>query len=227
MFSWLGSAVPEWKYDNLPVPENLDDYMGVAEQALTNREELINSDSVGWTVINQAYNESDVLVEQKKIHGSDVVIVRSIGYVAITGNKTLSSITKLIYDPSFEERKRLINNVVGYDRLKQITDDIHIARTIVSAGFIGISNREFLALRTVKQLSERKYLVAIQSINDISHYFDPNCVRGVSNCGISIEQISEEKIKIISVDHIDPKGQIPLQAVNSVKATAGDWIKKL
>jgi hypothetical protein len=70
-------------------------------------------------------------------------------------------------------------------------------------------------------------LIGIQSINDQSYPFDTNSVRGVSHSGILIEPFSETQLKVVSVDHLDPKGWVPSYMVNLYTSTAGDWLKNL
>lgn len=214
----------EWKYPDLQTPITTADFESLAHDVLLQREKNINSNSNEWSLVKK-YENPDILIEQQAVPNSNVTMIRVTSYVNLTHTKTFDSILQRIYDPTFEQRKELVDSIVAYEKYKTITNTINIAKT--EAKCPPITNRVFVALRTYKQTSTGGYLIGIQSINDESQYFDDNYIRGVSNCGISLEPISADQIKIVSVDHIDPKGWVPTMLTNSFKETAGDWIKKL
>lgn len=226
MFGW-GPQSPSYQYDELSTPQTIEDYQCLADQVLDKQNSLIVSNVREWEVINAAYTNSDILVEQKYISGSDIVITRSTGQITLGSNMSLYDLVQRIYAPTFEQRKALLPHVISYETVHTLTKDIHVAFTLADSGTMFVSHREFLAMRTMKQLSDHKYIIGIQSINDPNIGCNPNYVRGISSCGICIEQINDTQIKIISVDHIDPKGSVPIALINRFKSTIGDWIKKL
>lgn len=220
MFNIFGPS-REWKYDNLQTPETLEEYQELSITILNHTEQLINSPFDEWTL----FKDGNVLVQQKQVPNSSITIVRCTSYITVRENNTLINLAERLYDPTLEQTKELNNNIISYSNIKTITDDCSISKTLITMP--NASNREFITLRTIKQTHQDAFLIAIQSINDASHIFSPNTIRGVITSGISLERITRDKIKIITIDHIDPKGWILTRTINQHKETAADWIEKL
>jgi hypothetical protein len=226
MFSGLfGATEQEWKYDDLPSPDNDDQYINLSEICIEKRKQMI--DSKGWSLVKTRKNlkhGGEIVIESKPVEGSDIMIVRVTGYIRLAEGMNLDNLAQQLYDPTFEERKRLNENVTGYEKLKSIVDSVFVNRTVASA--LGITDREFVALKTYERTG-MGYVIATQSINSKEYPFDPNCVRGVSSCGMELTMVSDTVVKIVSVDHIDPKGWVPGMIINSFIETSGDWLETL
>lgn len=222
--SLLGSSKTEWKYDDLPTPQTEKEYTQLSRSVLKERKRIIDSAGSEWTTVREAVEYDDVCIEKKPFQGSDIEIIRVTGFVKLEKGKTIDDLAMQLYRPTFAQRKALQPSIIEYKKIKTVSDNIHVSRTVGQK--TGITNREFIALRTYEKTADG-YLIGIQSINDKEHPFDPNCVRATNASGTELSMVTDSIVQIVSVDHIDPKGWIPAMIINSYVDSAGDWIKTL
>lgn len=227
MFGLFGSsnssANQEWEYVDLPSPQTTEEYEELASNTLDKRLRQINSS--GWSNLKTAESNDGVSIETKPVEGSDIVMVRVRGTVNLRPGQTIDDILMTLHEPTLSQKKELYHSVVDYEILNRIDDRTHISRTVAQT--TGISDREFINIRTYILQPDGSYLLGVQAINYKSFPFDAYAVRGTSNSGILIEEINESTAQITSVDHIDPKGWVPVFVVDSFLGSAGDWIKRL
>lgn len=214
--------ISEWKYEELPTPRSKREYIDIAHKIIHAREILLNSD--GWEIVSKPQNFDDVMSEKKYIDDSGVAMMRVSGFAKLKNGQTIHTLANELFNPTDESQKRLFDNILMYEKINSITDNIIVSKIIGQV--TGISNREFISLRTMKYTDD-KYIIAIQSINDENHPFDDNCVRGIITSGIELSLLTDNIVEIKSIEHIDPKGWIPNMVVNAFVTLAGGWINKI
>jgi len=206
MFSgWLGgSEAPlEWKYDDLPTPKSDEEYKEEAAKAIAVRLEWADSKD-GWEEIQR---ERGVVLEQRELPGSWIHLVRA---RALLRNIEVEDIIRLTYDADLKERKTLIDDITNHEVIEEIVPgELHVAHSQFSAP-MGVTNREFVAIRTRKTLDDGRIIVAIQSVNVEGRPFSPGFVRGSSNSCLVVEKTKDKQgndvVRVVTVDHI---GMLP------------------
>jgi hypothetical protein len=199
-----------------------------------NNEEKLHSvfdnsdrDGVGiWTVIPEDHIISStgekVILEEKNVEWSAISVVRA---SAIIKGKTSKEIAYAIYNLSFEERKKLLDDLMSYEIIETIDNDSHIVLARYRAPW-GVSNREFLTHRGFFNI-DNDYVITTCPIEHEKAPINPNFVRGTNDGIMYIKYIDENSTKIITVDHIEPKGWVPSYLVNSYKSKAAKRLQAI
>lgn len=220
MFNWFSdNDNNEWRYDNLPTPESDDDYIRLAKKVIDNRMKWIK-DKDNWELL---INEDGITVHQRQVNGSPIHMIKA---TTILHNVDINNILNWLYKATLDEKRLIIDDVIDHEIVQNINNNIHVSRSRYSTP-VGISNREFLALRVSHMRSDTTYLVGIQSINKKDIPFDNDYVRGISNCATLLEDLGDNTVKITSIDHIDPKGWIPAFVINAYKRKAKERLEKI
>jgi hypothetical protein len=145
-------------------------------------------------------------------------------------NVDFEQVVKILYSPTKGERKKVYKESIDHKVIQTFGSTYHIGYSLFEAPYT-VTNRAFLALRSVALLDDGSYIISIRSINRKDVPFDTNYVRGISNCDIHISLAEIEGnpncVKIVSVDHIDPKGWIPTYIINSFKSRAGEFLNNI
>lgn len=219
MFSWLsGNESMEWRYDDLKTPINNDDYDKFYNESLKFGKEWL--DSFSWNITK---TNDNVVMEEMIIPNSDISAVR----VSTTvNNMSLDKIKHIIFSSSLEEKKKLSPDLMKYDSVKNINENMSIMHLQYSAP-LTITNREFIYIKTLHQLDNNKYLVVVRSINYERLPFSSGFVRGVIKSCYYAELLEDGKIKLMSMTHVDPKGWIPTSIINSFKEKEIDRLLKI
>ncbi len=221
---FAGSDEPQWKYDEL---QTLSDgnVEQISDKSMKDRFEWINEKSGenGWSVYAV---ESDVTIEEKDINNSGIPLIRA---TKILKNVDINKISDLVFDSSLEEKQELSDEILLHEKIKTFTDKCHLARSIYKIPFLGISDREFLALRTrVVNDNDGSVLIGVESVNNEDNKFDGQCVRGISICATYLKPIPDSNdCKIVTLDLINPKGAIPTFVINSYKKKAAFRINRI
>ena len=227
MLSWLTGNDEnnnnEWYYENIPTPMSKEEYVAIGEQALSEVMDVVSSE--GWNVLHE---KDGVLIEDKYVDGSDVTAIR---VSTVLTNVNVDKIVQFIHSPTFEQRKPIYDKLIDHKIVEVVEPWINVAHSKFTAPF-GVTNRDFLAMRCLGKQEDGTFVIACRSINRSDVPFDnDNYVRGVSNSNIYVFPIQKEDgtsdVRVVSVDHVDPKGWVPTAVVNSFKATMGDWLIKL
>lgn len=205
-------------YDELPTPISAKDFMDLSRDLIREKIDWINSD--GWEVI---HDEDGIIIEERAIEGSDIELVRASS--VLTG-VNYHELIELAYNSSIEERKKVSDDIIDHEVLDYIADNIHVCISKYEAP-IGITNREFVNLRTHKPLSTEKHVIVVHSINYDKAPSDSDYIRGTNRNGVLFEKLNDSAVKITTVDHVDPKGWIPAIVINAFKKKAGIRIKKI
>jgi len=217
LFSQSTQVEQLWQDTTLQSPLTKQDYIDVADKGLN--DVLTNICSEGWTVVLE---KEGALIEEKKIPGSDLTAIRT--SIVLKGITDINKVIKCVHSPTFEERKQVYEKLSGHDLVEVISEEIVVTHSKFSAP-MGITGRDFLTVRSKRQLIDGTFVVAVRSINRKDVPYNSNYVRGVSNSDIYIFPISESNdVRIVAFDHIDPKGWMPTYVVNQFKSSAGDWL---
>jgi len=211
----------EWKYDNLPTAATNDDVITIANSAMAQRIEWFNGKyETGWAPF---FENQNIKIEQLQLVGSDIHVVRC---TATLKNVDINNIVKYFYNAELAEKKVVDPDIKYHKVVKQIDENIHISHSQYDTPF-PISNREFVAIRNVQQV-DNMFVISIQSINYNDVPFTKGFVRGSSNCGTLLMPIEgSTDVKIITVDHIDPKGWIPTAVINKYKMKTATRIERI
>ena len=218
-FSFNNQTTSEWKYDDLETPQNIGDYKKLIENTFKKGNDWLN-DNTNWQFIKE---DRGIVLEELPIANS------SIGAIKTTANIKgieLKKLVEVVFDLPLEEKKKLMSDILAYNTIKEITDDIAVCHSQYATPF-GISNREFVFVKALRQLNDNKYMMMVQSINYEDKPFTQGYVRGVSVCCNYIEKLDDGSVKFVTIDHVDPRGMIPAFVINAFKDKAIEKVIKI
>lgn len=212
---------PEWHYDGLPTPTSKEEYGKFSEEVLN----LVTgsvSPPEGWTTLSRT---KGVHIQEKVVNGSDVTSVK---LSATLQNVSIEEVIKCIHSPTFDERKQLYDKLIHHEVVKEITPNVVITRSRFSTPF-GVTDREFLTMRSLRRFEDGSCVIAVRSINDIDVPFDDNFVRGIGQSDIYVFPVenTESDVRVIDVSNVNPMGWIPTFVINSYKAEAANWLIRM
>lgn len=207
-----------WKYPELPSPVTAEDFIAVAKEALEHRKQLVNDP--GWESFQK---NPDVSVDTLKVPGSNIEVVRA---SMILENVDIEAVFNCFYLAELDEKKKVDPNITDHRFVGKINDNVIITYSRYNTPFM-VTNREFLVVRTFEKLENGGYVVAIQSVNIETEPFKHDVVRAFSNCATFLEPVDNNKVIITTMDHIEPKGWIPVPIVNSYKKKTADKLRKI
>jgi|AntRauTorckE6833_2_1112554.scaffolds.fasta_scaffold07579_2 hypothetical protein len=198
----------KWKYDELPTPKTEEECINVINT--TNKELLKLANSNGWDLIDKKNN---IILEKKSINGSNIDIVKS---TLIIEEIDIDELAKFYIYPTFEQRKSIYHNLLSNNIIENNEQSNFNITYSQFEGEFGVDPREFITIKSIKKF-DNGYMITSCSINYEDIPFNNNFIRGVNKSGIIlIPAIINNKhiIKLTSIDHIDPKGNIPSFVVN-------------
>jgi hypothetical protein len=132
-------------------------------------------------------------------------------------NVDINAVKRWYFDADLEEKRRVDDTLISHDILKRIGDNTVVTLSKYKTPF-GVTNREFLAIRAVRTLTDGSTLIVVQSINSPDHPFTSGYVRGTcASATLIVATEDPNKHIITTVDHIEPKGWIPTMIVNQYK----------
>jgi hypothetical protein len=207
-----------WSYDTLYTPKNDKDSKNFGEKVLKEMLTMINSN--GWEVFSRT---DKVLLEETSVKDSNISAVK--GTIVFTNkNKSFEYFVNSLYSSLFVEKKKIYDELISNKAIRIIDENnviVHsqfAAPSGIIAGLIPIAPREFVVLKSRQVLEDGSYLITAHSINYYLIPFSKGFVRGVVKTGMLITQLGDNKIRVIKVDHLDPKGWIPSAVINFIKA---------
>mmetsp|Transcript_32165 Transcript_32165/g.54975 ORF Transcript_32165/g.54975 Transcript_32165/m.54975 type:complete len:231 (-) Transcript_32165:57-749(-) len=223
MFSWGKQAnkEPEWAYEDLPSPETTQDMMKVIEDEKHTRLAWINGID-GWS---HFANHEGIDIDQLQLPNSPIHVVRAVG---VLKNVDVHKMFESFANGGLEERQKVSPDILQHEVIEKVNGD---ETTYLSYSRfktpMGISNRDFLTLRSQLHLDDGSTLIVSQSVNSKKKPFDSATVRGVTRNARLFEPISDTECKVTLVDHVDPKGHVPAFVINLFKKKAAEAIVKL
>ncbi len=221
MLSLGSNKDKNWGYKDLPTLKSKNDYLNISKNLFDNALSTIYSP--GWDKYKFAER---VLLEEKYVKGSDIPVVR---ISSVLENVDLHQIVQYFYAPSFEERKQVYKELLAHVVIDKITDNIHVAYSKFKIPVPFISDRDFISLRMVWELEDGSFIICVSSINREDVPFYPKYVRGSSHSYIHCKKVEGRSncVKVVSVDHINPRGWIPIPIVNFFKGESHQWLVRL
>ncbi len=168
-----------------------------------------------------------IVLEEIEVEGSDFLAYRT---TALLHNVNIDDITRLVYDAEYDEKKKIADDLMSQRTIQEYPpkfsdkhmSESHVCLARYSTPF-GISNREFLAVKSLYKFESGIRLITVKSINMDSVPPDDDYVRGTSDCAITLIPVYEPSssscstVKIVNVNHIDPKGYVPAFLINMFK----------
>merc|ERR1712232_1385016 len=127
-----------------------------------------------------------------------------------------------------EERKKISPEIIEHEVIRIVDED---TKTYLSYSQfstpMGVSNRDFLTLRSQIELENGSTLIVSQSVNYKDTPFKPSVIRGVTRNGRLFVPQPNGDVLVTLVDHVDPKGSVPAFVINLFKKKAAEAILKL
>ncbi len=197
-------TAPTWSYDDLPTPNTDNEFINITNEVFAHRQEWISGK---WDKVTE---KNGYLLEERTLSNSRFKAYRTTG---LLHNVDIEKITEFTYDPDFKEKKEVTPDLIHQRNLKLVSNTIHTCLTHYATPF-AISNREFVAIRAIRYNEDDSRLIVIQSVNVESVPVTEGFVRGVSKCAILLTPIDDVTVKMVNINHIDPKGYIPGFVVN-------------
>ena len=209
---------PDPKFDDVETPVTDTNYQNLARASLDKVVDFVNSS--GWKLLFK--NINGVRIEEKRREGS--------GYTAIKTQKTLENVdvdgvVKCLFNPTFEERKRIYPDITHHNNTKEIDDNTVVSVTRFKTPPV-IWDREFLGARFLRRDADGNCTISVVPINQEGHH-DNKCVRGVASSDIIVNRLGENRVHVTSVNWIDPKGWVTPDIVQRYKEKSGDWLHQL
>lgn len=190
----------------LKSPQTTNEFLDHGSEIMLDMSTLLNSE--GWS---QFHNTENVTVESKQIEGSYLPALK--GSVVLKGSN-FSGLTSKLFNPTFEERKRVYDEVIS-EKVLQIIDDDNIVVLTQFAAPWPVYPREFLVLKSRKRINKDNQLITAQSIDYPTVPQSSGFVRGIVRTGMMVSNLGNNQIKVTKVDHIDPQGAIPTEIVKA------------
>jgi hypothetical protein len=222
MFSW-NNVENKWKdlTEFAQTPESIEDYESLSKESLDKTLETIYSH--GWTELSMT---GCVLIEEKPVPGSDITAIRT---STILQNVDFEKVVKVIFTPTKEERKLIYKELIDQQIIQIISPTINVSKSQFDAGYSIVAHREFIVLKSVRLLIDNSLIISTISINRQDIPFTPEFVRGTINSHIHIMPLNDppNSVKIVSINHVDPRGWIPYPVINAFKGRAGEWLNNI
>jgi len=215
---WSLYSNPDSVFNDISTPKTSLEYMLLARDSLDKVEPYLNS--TGWSVLYEDVN--GVKIEEKKREKSSYTAIKT---STTLDNVDVNGIIKCLFNPTFEERKRIYPKIFKHQNIHTVNDNIVVSVTCFSTPFV-ISDREFLGARFKRVMANGDVVISVVPINKKGHH-KSSCVRGVASSDIYVEKLSPSKVKITSVNWVDPKGWVSADIVQKYKQNSGDWMVKL
>ena len=227
MFDWFINNSNKWKYQELDTPIKDEDYHKIAEDTYEQIMNWTSDDKKGWKNI---FDQNDVLMEEYDIPNSNINLLRT---TLVLQNVDIKKLSQISHNIEEKYIKQIYSDVISHEIIKEISGDLHICHTKFKTP-TGVSNRDMVAIRYRKELNNNKVIHISKSINCENIHFSNNFIRMCYMSSLLLEPINNDdgsmNVKVISVDHIDPKGWIPKIIMNIIKVKIGKKltnIKKL
>lgn len=215
--------VIEWRYPDLPSPSTDQEMLDLLENEKEIRLKWITGTQAdGWETFQII---DGVHIEQLAIPESTIHVVRANG---ILKNIDLDLMFHSTTHGGLEERQKINSEIIDHRIVYKVGgSEVTYISYSAFATPVGVTNREFLGLRTVEDLPGGGKLIVVQSINYEACPFTPSFVRGTLRSGRLFEPLENGDWKMTIVDHVDPRGRVPGFVVNMFKRKAAEAFTKI
>jgi len=220
MFGLFGSS-NQWKYDDVSTPMSAADYESLRTSTLKT--------VLHWTDSNKNWEHFGVVdgvtLESKHVRNSGVTATR--GTMVFKGTN-FNQFVESLYESSDESKKKIFEDMEA----NKVVKNLDANNMIVHSQFRApptISWREFVVLKSRQVLDDGRHVITAVSINDKSVPFSDGYVRGVAISGMIVTPPKDGNnlIKVVKVEHVDPKGWLPFALINMLKGKVGKTLAKM
>lgn len=219
MFGLFESNNDEWKYDELPTPIQGRDYENVRDKVLTK--------TLKWADSNDGWSHFDVVdgvtLESKAVDKSGITATRgTLKAKCADFNKFINN----LYDSSDESKKKIFEDMVSNKVIKNIDENNMVVHSQFKAP-TPVYWREFVVLKSKVLLKDGRYAITAISINEKSVPFSKGYVRGVAISAMIVSNNGDGTITLVKVEHLNPKGWLPVALINMMKGKVGKTLAKM
>lgn len=181
---------------------------------------LINTTD-GWKIVSET---NGVKLEARSVEGSDIEMTRC--------TKVFDNLDKFEtfvqnqFSSDLGVKQKAYVDMVESDIIQEINENNHVTHTKFN-GPTMVAARDFVMLKSRQVQSDGSHLITACSIDSSEPVFK-GCVRGEAKTGMLITPLhGENKIKVVKVDHVRPKGWIPPFVLNWLKGKSVDNVNKM
>lgn len=202
-----------WAHDELMTPTTNDDFLELGKQSVIEKSNWFNS--TNWTFFQEV---DGVVLEEQPMVGSNISTIK--GTVVLNGSD-LNKLSNNLFCSTYEITKKTYDELINSTEVLRINDNNMVTHSQFQSPF-GVTNREFVSLKTRVVLENGDHLITTHSINYEPIPFSYGFVRGVVKSGILISKLNDNKLKVTKIEHVDPKGWIPSTVINMFKSKVGN-----
>jgi len=206
----LGGGTTEQKTVEIPAPKSKEDYQALYESSLKILKDHVSSVE-GWTKANT--QEGFDLFEKVEEGKESLHLVKTQGILKVSLEKAYA----LVSDTSMESRKRWDTELLYYNVVETITDNILLTHVGFNTPF-PVTCRDFCAIRCTTEEDGVRYIWGCSIINSaVPEDTTGKFVRGmIIVSGFVFKPVDGEpdQCLIANVNQVDPKGWIPAWVVN-------------
>ena len=219
MFGLFGSGETKWQYDDIPTPKTPPEFDNLRNETL--EAILMLADADDWTHFSIV---DGVTLESKHIPETNITATR--GTMTFKGN--FNTFVDNLFESSDASKKKIFEDMVLNTVVRTIDDNNMVVHSQFRAPPT-VSWREFVVLKSRMVLDDGRHVITAVSINDETVPFSKGYVRGVAISGMIVTPPKEgdNMIKIVKVEHVDPKGWLPIALINMMKGKVGKTLAKM
>lgn len=220
MFGLFGSNNNgQWKYDELPTPLKPEDYAKIRELTIKRTLNWVDSND-NWSFFSTV---DGVTLESRPVSNSSITVTR--GTMTFKCND-FNKFVDHLFESSDESKKKIFEDMEANKIVKELDKDNMIVHSQFRAPPT-VSWREFVVLKSRVVLQDGRHIITAVSINDKNVPFTDGYVRGVAISAMVVTNNKDGTIKLVKVEHVDPKGWLPVTLINMLKGKVGKTLAKM
>lgn len=210
----------DWYYKELKTPGTQKEFEQVAKNFSSEMARLLVSNS--W---DKEDEQNGTVMETHSIPESNILMTRC--------TRTFDDVSKFdkfsddLLDSSLAKKQKIYPDMLENKVVREINNNTHVVLSQFKAPF-PTGKREFVMLKFREVLENGSHVITSCSINFESVPFSSGFTRGIAKTAMLVTPLNEEnKIKVVKIDFVDPKGWIPAFVLNWVKGKSIDAINKM
>jgi len=220
MFGLFGSSNHgQWKYDELPTPVKPEDYAKIRD--------LTIKKTLKWVDSNDQWSHFSVVdgvtLESRPVSNSGITATRG---TIVAKCADFNKFVDHLYESDDASKKKIFDNMHANRVVKELDDNNMIVHSQFTAPPT-ISWREFVVLKSRVVLPDGRHIITAVSINDKDVPFTDGYVRGIAISAMVVSKNNDGTIKLVKVEHVDPKGWLATSLVNMMKGKVGKTLAKM